>query len=111
MAKKITKDVNISINSIEKSAVVLLQSQREKKRVLLKSMGEEGIQKVQDYIFGVSEENPFEEITEEYNQKLEALQRKIENTARVEKNNYLGKKKKGVNYIKKIKIEEPKEKL
>jgi hypothetical protein len=101
MAK--TKDINISINSIEKSAVSLLRAMQEKKKLIEKS-NPEVIQEVKDYIFGKSEDNPYSDITSEYNNNLEKLREKVQNTAKIEKTNYLGKNKKGVNYIKKIQI-------
>ena len=102
MGKKKTKDVNISIGTIEKSAVTYLQIAKQERRKVIK---EHGIDSLKEYLFG-SGENPFESITDAYNEKMNLLREKISEVSKTEKNNYLGKKKKGVNFIKKLKIEE-----
>jgi methionine synthase I (cobalamin-dependent) len=102
MAKKI-KDVNISINSIGVSAVSLAQKRLKEQQKIIQDIG---IGPIYDYIFGKSEENPLEEVTKRYNDSIEILHNKIVNIVNIEKANYLGKKKKGVNFIKKLKIED-----
>ena len=102
MAKK-TKDVNISINSIEVSAVSLVQKRLKEQQKIIQHVG---ISAISDYIFGKSDDNPLQEITDNYNIRLQELRERVLKVVKVEKTNYLGKKKRGVNFIKKIKIED-----
>jgi hypothetical protein len=93
--------VNVSINSIETSAVVFLDKMREEKRKFLYNSSDT-IESIRKYIFGQLEDNPFQEVTDAYNDKLEDLREKAGTVAKKEKKSYMGKTKKGVKGIKKI---------
>jgi hypothetical protein len=103
---KAKNKVNVSINSIEKTAVVILDKAREEKRKHM--LNESVVNELKEYIFGDGE-NPFEEITETYNTRLQDLREKMKDVAKKEKTAYMGKSKKGVKGIAKVIDEELKE--
>jgi predicted RND superfamily exporter protein len=93
--------VNTSINAIEVQAVVLRDKLQEQKRDIIRS-NPDMIDILKEYIFGDGE-NPFKEFNASYEEKIEELHNKIEGVAHREKQNYIGKSRKGVNFIKKLK--------
>ena len=99
MSKTKIKDTNITINGIEQRAVNLLNELRLTKR---KAMFDKEIKaNLYEYVYG-SGENPFSELNDSYEVKIIALREKVQNTAEIEKKNYLGKKKRGINFVKKL---------
>ena len=102
--KKTKRDVNVNITTIEKSMVSLITNVRIEKIKRLQDA--ETLTQVKDYIFGRTDENPLEDINESYIKNVELIRNKISKTAQIEKQNYMGKSKRGVNFVKKLKIEE-----
>jgi hypothetical protein len=102
--KKTKRDVNVNITTIEKSMVSLITNVRIEKMKRLQDA--ETLTQVKDYIFGRTDENPLEDINEAYIKNVELIRNKISKTAQIEKQNYMGKSKRGVNFVKKLKIEE-----
>jgi hypothetical protein len=94
------KDINISITSIENSVLEMVDEKNEAKRSLLES--DEVKHQLMNYLFGDGE-NPFEEINKVFENKYLNLQNKITETSAIEKVNYLGQTKRGVNFVKKLK--------
>ncbi len=99
--------VNVSINGIEVKALEYLQKMRIEKENILYNNNKVK-EALKDYIFG-SGENPFSQITEKYNQRMEDLRERASKVAKAEKKEYLGKSKKGVKSVKKIALEVSKE--
>jgi hypothetical protein len=106
---KAKNKVNVSINSIEKTAVVILDKAREEKRKHM--LNKDIVKELKDYIFGSedSTENPFGDITAAYHERLQELREKMKDVAKKEKTAYMGKSKKGVKGIAKVIDEELKE--
>ena len=97
------KDVNLNISGIETKVVKLYDEMINEKRIKFQESGIKD--KLIDYVFGKTEENPFESITETYYKNLKALEEQLDRIAGIEKQNYLGKSKKSVNFVKSLKIE------
>jgi hypothetical protein len=95
--------INHNLNTLETKAVGYFQELRRQKQNLMTN--KETVEKVKDYIFGEGE-NPFEEINKEYNKKVDNLRERYQGVAQRERQNYMGKKKKGVNFVRSIKPED-----
>jgi len=91
---------NMKVSNIEKSAVLLDEKLQTQRKIMFRQ-NPEIISEVYDYIFGVSENNPLEEITSNYHNRLHALHQR-DDLVKEEKLEYLGKSKKGIKQIKKI---------
>ena len=94
------KNFLVSLNNIETRGVDILQEQKMLKAALM--VDEDIKQKVMDYIFGKSDENPLQNITEKYEMNREILDNRIEQLAKYEKRALKGKKKRDVNFVKKL---------
>jgi len=97
-----SKDINNDFVRIESKAIKLFDEIKAKKQNLLQD--EEIKSQLYDYIFGDGE-NPFEEITEEYRKNIQGLEKQIAKIADSERQNYVGKSKKSVRFIKTLKID------
>lgn len=95
---------NFGVEKVEQRKLRICDEKNDAKQAILKRNHEETIQKLYDYIFGDGE-NPFQEITDKYQKDYEDLEKRIEKFAEKEKQSYVGRRKKGVNEIKKMKEE------
>ena len=95
--------VNHNMNNFESKAVGYFQELRRQKQNRMTN--KETVEQLKDYIFG-SGENPFEDINKDYENKMSKLREKFDGVAQREKQNYMGKKRKGVNFVKSIKPED-----
>ena len=96
------KDTNISINSIEVRAVALLDELKLSKKQAL--YNQETKDALYEYVYG-SGENPFDQLNQAYESKMEDLRERVEETAEIEKKNYLGKQKRGVKFVEKLPVQ------
>ena len=95
------KDTNISISKIEAKAISLYDEMIAQKKQKIGSVKD----KLIDYIFGKTDDNPLESITSEYYKKMMNLRKKANEIAKTEKQSYVGKRKKSVKFVKKLKTD------
>jgi hypothetical protein len=76
MSGKKNKRQNISIDSIGVKAVSI-HEELSMNRKIINASHPDTVQKVKDYIFGVSDENPYEEITKKFYADMKELEKRV----------------------------------